>query len=156
MSIRNFYTKSLRLSGFRTPRWLLFNLKNSCQISKDLISDEPLFIYTSGRFLYNESKRLDERNMSFDAAALKIVVQKHVGHGNVKSFVKLSEGGFNQVLLATMEDDFRAIAKIHTGYPSRRRSQPPVKSQPLRFFAQRGYRYQKSMDGRPPLKMQLV
>ncbi|KAH8429875.1 phosphotransferase family protein [Aspergillus melleus] len=48
----------------------------------------------------------------FDVAALETAVEKHVGHGNVKSLTKLSEGGFNRVLLATMEDGFRAVVKI--------------------------------------------
>jgi cysteinyl-tRNA synthetase len=50
--------------------------------------------------------------MRFDVPALKNVIAKQVGHGNVKSIVILSEGGFNRVLLATMEDGFRVIIKI--------------------------------------------
>lgn len=50
--------------------------------------------------------------MRFDVAALENAIAKHVDHGNVKSLVKLSEGGFNRVLVATMEDGFRAIVKI--------------------------------------------
>ncbi|KAJ6179469.1 serine/threonine protein kinase [Penicillium mononematosum] len=53
-----------------------------------------------------------ERHMQFNISALQKVIAKHVGHGNVKSIVKYSEGGFNRVLLVTMEDDFRAIVKI--------------------------------------------
>ncbi|PYI23681.1 phosphotransferase enzyme family protein [Aspergillus violaceofuscus CBS 115571] len=56
--------------------------------------------------------RLNERYVNFDVAALKTAIGKHVGHGSVKELVKLSEGGFNRVLLATMEDDFKAIVKI--------------------------------------------
>lgn len=74
--------------------------------------DDPLFSYTSGRFVYNEKARMLERHIPFNVSALKNVVAKHVGHGNVKSIVKHSEGGFNRVLLATMEDGFRAIVKI--------------------------------------------
>jgi hypothetical protein len=74
--------------------------------------NDNLFSYSSGRFLYNEKLRLRERHMRFDVAALENAIAKHVGHGNVQSIVKLSEGGFNRVLLATMEDGFRAIVKI--------------------------------------------
>ncbi|KAJ5573995.1 serine/threonine protein kinase [Penicillium hispanicum] len=81
-------------------------------MSQELMPDDSLFSYTSGRFLFNEQARLRERHVSFDVAALGDVVAKHVGHGKVKSIVKLSEGGFNRVLLATMEDDFKAIVKI--------------------------------------------
>ncbi|PLB51514.1 serine/threonine protein kinase [Aspergillus steynii IBT 23096] len=74
--------------------------------------DRPLFSYSSGRFLYNEPARLRERHVEFNASALEEAITMHVGHGNVKSLVKISEGGFNRVLLATMEDGFQAIVKI--------------------------------------------
>ena len=50
--------------------------------------------------------------MQFKVSAVQKVIAKHVGHGNVKRIVKHSEGGFNRVLLATMEDGFKAIVKI--------------------------------------------
>ncbi|CAG8180979.1 unnamed protein product [Penicillium salamii] len=73
---------------------------------------ESLFSYSSGRFLYNEELRLRERHVPFDVAALQNTITQDVGHGSVKSMIKLSEGGFNRVLLATMEDGFKAIVKI--------------------------------------------
>jgi hypothetical protein len=73
---------------------------------------ETLFSYSSGRFLYNEQARLRERCMRFDVSALEKAIETHVGHGSVKTLVKISEGGFNRVLSATMEDGFRAIVKI--------------------------------------------
>jgi len=48
----------------------------------------------------------------FNVTALENAITRHEGHGNVKSIAKLSEGGFNRVLLATMEDGFKAIVKI--------------------------------------------
>lgn len=81
-------------------------------MSQAPISADSLFSYSSGRFLYNEEARLRERQVQFDVAALENVVAKRVGHGKVKSIVKFSEGGFNRVFLATMEDDFKAIIKI--------------------------------------------
>ncbi|KAI2669763.1 hypothetical protein CBS147355_9688 [Penicillium roqueforti] len=82
------------------------------RLPKDSLPDDNLFSYSSGRFLYNEELRLRERYVQFDVAALEIAIAKHVGRGNVQSIVKLSEGGFNRVLLATMEDGFKAIVKI--------------------------------------------
>ncbi|KAL4777999.1 serine/threonine protein kinase [Aspergillus varians] len=82
------------------------------RMSNEPLLGEQLFSYTSGRFLYNETTRLQERYMRFDPSALRKTVEKHVGHGSIKSLVKISEGGFNRVLLATMEDGFRAIIKI--------------------------------------------
>ncbi|KAJ0424982.1 hypothetical protein BJY00DRAFT_308870 [Aspergillus carlsbadensis] len=72
-----------------------------------------LFTYSSGRFLYNEQTRLTERRVPFNIRALNDAIANSItGHGAVKSLTKLSEGGFNRVLLATMEDGFRAIVKI--------------------------------------------
>ncbi|EPS27139.1 hypothetical protein PDE_02082 [Penicillium oxalicum 114-2] len=81
-------------------------------MSNDLVPNDTLFTYSSGRFLYNEVARLREQHVRFDVAALETAIAKHVGHGKVKQLVKLSEGGFNRVLLATMEDGFKAIVKI--------------------------------------------
>ena len=71
-----------------------------------------LFSYSSGRFLYNEEARLRERYVPFNVVALKKVIKRHVHHGEVKDFVKISEGGSNRIFLAVMEDGFRAIMKI--------------------------------------------
>ncbi|KAM5475459.1 hypothetical protein MauCBS54593_001148 [Microsporum audouinii] len=75
-------------------------------------SDDELFTYTSGRFLYNEQRRLAERRVIFDVAALKHVAEQHVGHGTITSFQKLAEGGFNRVFLLTTEDGYQAIVKV--------------------------------------------
>ncbi|PKY06695.1 hypothetical protein P168DRAFT_295685 [Aspergillus campestris IBT 28561] len=85
-------------------RFKIYHLRKS--------NDESLFTYTTGRFLYNERARLRERYVPFNTTALKQAISKHVGHGHVQSLTKLSEGGFNRVLLATMEDGFKAIVKI--------------------------------------------
>lgn len=71
-----------------------------------------MFTYSSGRFLYNEAARLRERHVPFNVAALEDAIMKHVGQRNLQSLVKLSEGGFNRVLLATMDDGFKAVVKI--------------------------------------------
>lgn len=50
--------------------------------------------------------------MKFNVAALETAISQCVGHGDVKNLVKLSEGGFNRVLLVTMADNFKVIVKI--------------------------------------------
>ncbi|KAK2759064.1 Phosphotransferase enzyme [Arachnomyces sp. PD_36] len=75
-------------------------------------TEQSLFSYTSGRFLYNESIRLRERYVEFNVAALKEAVSQHTGHGKVVSLQKLSEGGFNRVFLAKLEDNSQVIVKI--------------------------------------------
>ncbi|KMU86855.1 hypothetical protein CIHG_04795 [Coccidioides immitis H538.4] len=68
--------------------------------------------YTSGRFLYNEQRRLEERRVNFNIAALKHAAEKHVGRGKITNLRKLAEGGFNRVFLLTTEDGFQAVAKV--------------------------------------------
>lgn len=76
--------------------------------------NEHLFSYTSGRFLFNEDRRLHERHVEFNVEAFKELAAQGVGpgHGKVTNLTKLAEGGFNRVFLLAMEDGFEAIAKI--------------------------------------------
>lgn len=101
-------------SLFLSPRPL-----NKLQINRGFIATtsppEPnrdLFSYSSGRFLYNEKTRLRERYVEFNINALKQALKSHVNRGNVVDLTKLAEGGFNRVLLATLEDGFKVIVKI--------------------------------------------
>lgn len=50
--------------------------------------------------------------MRFDVSALQTAAERHVNHGSIRTLVKISEGGFNCVLLATIQDRFRAIVNI--------------------------------------------
>lgn len=74
--------------------------------------NEELFAHTSGRFLYNERRRLEERRVDFNVSALKHVAEQHVGRGKISDLRKLAEGGFNRIFLLTTEDGFQVIAKI--------------------------------------------
>ncbi|KAK2766740.1 hypothetical protein FQN54_006054 [Arachnomyces sp. PD_36] len=76
------------------------------------VTDDDLFTYTSGRFLYNEQRRLEERRIDFNVAALKHVAEQHIGHGKITDLRKFAEGGFNRVFLLTAEDGFQAVAKL--------------------------------------------
>ncbi|KAK2753450.1 Phosphotransferase enzyme [Arachnomyces sp. PD_36] len=75
-------------------------------------SDRELFSYTSGRYLYNEQLRLAERHVEFNIEALRRVAAQSVGRDTVVHMRKLAEGGFNRVLLLTMNDGFEVIVKI--------------------------------------------
>ena len=78
-----------------------------------LPNDDPdLFTYTSGRYLYNETRRLSERSIKFNVQALKDIASRSLKRGAVASLRKLAEGGFNRVFLLTFEDGFEVIAKI--------------------------------------------
>lgn len=71
-----------------------------------------MFTYTSGRYLYNEKLRLAERHVEFNIEALKGVVTRSVNCQSVVAIQKLAEGGFNRVLLLTMNDGLEVIVKI--------------------------------------------
>ncbi|KAL2835767.1 kinase-like domain-containing protein [Aspergillus pseudodeflectus] len=77
-------------------------------------TNRDLYTYTSGRFIFNESRRLYERYVEFDPCALLRETEKLVGncHGHATRIAKLAEGGFNRVFLITMDDGFEVIAKI--------------------------------------------
>ncbi|KKZ65758.1 hypothetical protein EMCG_08433 [[Emmonsia] crescens] len=74
--------------------------------------NQELFSYTSGRYLYNEKLRLAERYVPFNIEALKKVTAHSVNREKVIQIKKLAEGGFNRVLLLTMDDGMEVVVKI--------------------------------------------
>ncbi|KAF2656341.1 hypothetical protein K491DRAFT_767808 [Lophiostoma macrostomum CBS 122681] len=78
----------------------------------------PLFEYTSGRWIYNESQRLAERRLVFNVDELKKATATSVNRpvSDVKSCRKMAEGGFNRVFDISMEDGSSVLARLH--YPS--------------------------------------
>ncbi|PLN78446.1 phosphotransferase family protein [Aspergillus taichungensis] len=80
--------------------------------------DHQLFDYTSGRWIYNESIRLAERHGEFDVDALRSAAAQSIRRrdSDVKSLIKLAEGGFNRVLQVTMVDGSQVLARLP--YPS--------------------------------------
>jgi hypothetical protein len=84
--------------------------RQCCKISIEEKKD--LFSYTSGRYVYNEKKRLAERYIEFDIEALKLIAAESVGRQKVSHMKKLAEGGFNRVFLLTLDDGLEVIVKI--------------------------------------------
>ena len=80
--------------------------------STDSKANQDFLTYTSGRYLYNEKLRLDERHAEFDVVALKNITAKCVGRQRVAHMKKLAEGGFNRVFLLTMDNGLELIAKL--------------------------------------------
>jgi len=74
--------------------------------------NDPLFNYTSGRWLWNEQQRLLERFRYFKTHALKRLACKAVGASACVSIEKIGEGGFNKVFRLVMQDGQKVIAKI--------------------------------------------
>ncbi|KAG6813724.1 hypothetical protein H0H92_008132 [Tricholoma furcatifolium] len=73
-----------------------------------------LFNYTSGRWIVNEALRLTERRREFNVNELGRLAAQSVGRSveDVRTFVKLAEGGFNRIFLITMRDGFKMVARI--------------------------------------------
>ncbi|KAM5453108.1 hypothetical protein MaudCBS49596_002884 [Microsporum audouinii] len=89
---------------------------SSCAADKP---NQPLFEYTSGRWIYNESLRRAERALVFNVQELKRVAAASVNRheADIQSFRKLAEGGFNRIFEITMKDDNTQIL-ARLPYPS--------------------------------------
>ncbi|KAF3480801.1 altered inheritance of mitochondria protein 9 [Arthroderma uncinatum] len=77
-------------------------------------TNRELFEYTSGRFLFNEERRLAELRVQFNPDALAAAICRTVSRlvSDLTSITKLAEGGFNRVLQATVNDGYAVLARI--------------------------------------------
>ncbi|GIZ44690.1 hypothetical protein CKM354_000788100 [Cercospora kikuchii] len=75
---------------------------------------ERLFQYTSGRWLYNEKKRFEERKRVFNVFELKKLAAEAVSRDvkDIVYFDKLGEGAGNRAFLIRMRDGFSLVARI--------------------------------------------
>ncbi|KAH8707543.1 kinase-like domain-containing protein [Phaeosphaeriaceae sp. PMI808] len=80
----------------------------------DIGNNHELFEYTSGRWLYNEPRRLKERRLAFTVDELKEIAAKSVNRSisDIKSFRKIAEGGFNRVFDISMKDGLSILARL--------------------------------------------
>ncbi|KAG9683763.1 hypothetical protein KCU95_g13446, partial [Aureobasidium melanogenum] len=76
--------------------------------------NHPFFNYTSGRWLYNEQTRRDERHLVFDARALLQIIVESVNRqiDCVSTFSKIAEGGSYRIFEAVFDDKTAAIARL--------------------------------------------
>jgi hypothetical protein len=74
--------------------------------------DAEFFGFTSGRWLWDEPLRLQERYKEFDIAALQTIAAASVGARDCISMVKLAEGGFNKIFRLVMNDGRTVIARV--------------------------------------------
>jgi hypothetical protein len=72
------------------------------------------FNYTSGRWIYNEEKRLTERRVVFSMPALQNAAALATGAKKCLKVTKLPEGLFNRVFLLTMDNETEVVARIPT------------------------------------------
>lgn len=73
---------------------------------------DPIFNYTSGRWLWNEEAQLAARSISFNVEALKQTACRALHAESCTSLEKIGEGGFNKALRLTMDDGRTIIAKL--------------------------------------------
>ncbi|KAF1997562.1 hypothetical protein P154DRAFT_547352 [Amniculicola lignicola CBS 123094] len=98
----------------------LFPPSRSCAFAsslatmKDIENGRELFEYTSGRWIYNEPRRLAERRLAFNVDELLKAAAKSVNRptSDIKSFHKIAEGGFNRVFDISMKDGTSMLARL--------------------------------------------
>jgi hypothetical protein len=73
---------------------------------------DPLFSYTSGRWLWNERMQMEARYRHFDVSNLQQVVCEAVGATECTSFTKIGEGNYNKAYRVELNDGQKVIAKI--------------------------------------------
>ncbi|KAK5114552.1 hypothetical protein LTR62_002487 [Meristemomyces frigidus] len=73
---------------------------------------EDFYRYTSGRWLWAEEERFQERYKSFNVAGLKRIAAKASGAQSCVSITKLAEGGYNKVFRLCMDNGSTVIARI--------------------------------------------
>jgi hypothetical protein len=92
---------------------LLHTLEGSPALPSYTQTDlNPLFRYTSGRWLWNEREQLEARYRRFDVPSLQQAACQAVGADKCISFEKIGEGNYNKAYRLEMEDGRKVIAKV--------------------------------------------
>jgi hypothetical protein len=117
MSILLFFSRPRPLTALRgQARAFLHHTTRSRQAAisheMDTPETEDFFRYTSGRWLWNETKRLKERYKRFNISELKRAAAKITGAQSCSQMTKLAEGGFNEVFKLVMDNNSVVIARI--------------------------------------------
>ncbi|KAJ4983835.1 hypothetical protein SVAN01_10698 [Stagonosporopsis vannaccii] len=88
-------------------------LEGTCPTSPHHRTDlNPLFDYTSGRWLWNEREQLEARHRWFDVPGLQQAACQAIGTNKCTSLKKIGEGNLNKAYRLEMEDGQKVIAKI--------------------------------------------
>ncbi len=100
-----------------TPPRLLSNIQqcfrtrySSTQVTRNDGGD--FFRYTSGRWLWDEERHLQDRYRAFNIEELKAVAAKSLGANECISMVKIGEGNFNKAFRLVMDNGTVGIARI--------------------------------------------
>lgn len=73
---------------------------------------EHFYRYTSGRWLWDEEKKLRERYKQFNVPELKKIAARSVGANNCVHITKLAEGGSNKVFRLVMDNGVAVVARL--------------------------------------------
>lgn len=84
----------------------------SIQSSSNQHDKDIFFRYTSGRWLWEEPARLQERYRKFNVPALQHIAARHAGANQCISMTKIAEGGFNKIFRLVMDNGAALIARI--------------------------------------------
>ncbi|PVH75331.1 hypothetical protein DL98DRAFT_551674 [Cadophora sp. DSE1049] len=84
----------------------------SASAKSKTLQNEHFFCYTSGRWLWDEEKQLQERYRKFNVEELKRIGAESIGAKYCVSITKLDEGGYNKVFKLVMDNGSVAIARI--------------------------------------------
>ncbi|GAB1743234.1 hypothetical protein NU219Hw_g9086t1 [Hortaea werneckii] len=76
--------------------------------------NDDFYRYTSGRWLWAEETRLQERYKKFNVSGLKSLAAKACGAKSCVGMAKLAEGGFNKVFRLCLDNGTIVIARIPT------------------------------------------
>ncbi|RAL14787.1 aminoglycoside phosphotransferase family protein [Aspergillus homomorphus CBS 101889] len=107
-----------RLCSSRSPSSSLlapsrpFHSIRTLSSAKNVSESDDLFRYTSGRWLWNEEQRLQDRFVAFNVSELQTVAANSIGANKCVSITKLAEGGSNRAFLLKMDDGRSVIAKL--------------------------------------------
>jgi hypothetical protein len=97
------YTRSLHTS------------KTGLRSTSHSLTDDFLFCYTSGRWLWNERTQLAARYHRFDIPSLQQAACQAVGAKKCLTLEKIGEGNYNKAYRLVMDDGQKVVAKIpHT------------------------------------------
>lgn len=79
-------------------------------------SRDPLYNYTSGRWIWDEKSQLQKRYQAFNVERLKEIAASCANANSCASMTKLPEGSFNKVFRLTMDNGVQVVTRILNPY----------------------------------------
>ena len=108
-----------RVSPLRCRRYLALYETHSTEPPPQPEVIESFFRYTSGRWLYDEDRRMKKRYLKFDVQGLQDAVSEAL-QSRCVGITKLPEGQYNKVFTVQMENDTEILVRMpnpNAGHP---------------------------------------